>query len=267
MRLICPNCDAEYEVDDAVIPQAGRDVQCSNCGHTWFQRPDGETADPDAPALDDTQGAAADAPDPEETKDAPGHAPRRQPLDEDIANVLREEAEREERARRSEGLESQPDLGLEDPGTDARRGLRERMARLRGVAPDGDGEDSDAEDANPSRRELLPDIEEINSTLRAESERQGAVANLPRDAGPVLENAELPRKRGRFGLGFGIVMLIGALIVGIYLAAPGIAALLPAIKPVMADYVMLVDAARLGAQQWIVTATEWLIVKINAFTA
>lgn len=37
MRLVCPNCDAEYEVDDAAIPRAGRDVQCSNCGHAWFQ--------------------------------------------------------------------------------------------------------------------------------------------------------------------------------------------------------------------------------------
>jgi predicted Zn finger-like uncharacterized protein len=37
MRLVCPNCDAEYEVDDAAIPPTGRDVQCSNCGHAWFQ--------------------------------------------------------------------------------------------------------------------------------------------------------------------------------------------------------------------------------------
>ena len=39
MRLICPNCDAEYQVDDAAIPEGGRDVQCSNCGHAWFQLP------------------------------------------------------------------------------------------------------------------------------------------------------------------------------------------------------------------------------------
>ena len=37
MRLVCPNCDAEYEVDAAAIPLPGRDVQCSNCGHAWFQ--------------------------------------------------------------------------------------------------------------------------------------------------------------------------------------------------------------------------------------
>jgi len=39
MRLICPNCGAQYEVPDDVIPSGGRDVQCSNCGFTWFERP------------------------------------------------------------------------------------------------------------------------------------------------------------------------------------------------------------------------------------
>lgn len=39
MRITCPNCGAQYEVDARVIPDMGRDVQCSNCGHTWFQRP------------------------------------------------------------------------------------------------------------------------------------------------------------------------------------------------------------------------------------
>jgi len=37
MRLICPNCVAQYEVDQDVIPPEGRDVQCANCGHSWFQ--------------------------------------------------------------------------------------------------------------------------------------------------------------------------------------------------------------------------------------
>ena len=37
MRLICPNCEAQYEVPDDAIPPGGRDVQCSNCQQTWFQ--------------------------------------------------------------------------------------------------------------------------------------------------------------------------------------------------------------------------------------
>lgn len=83
MRLICPNCDAEYEVDDAAIPSSGRDVQCSSCGHAWFQghpqvQAEAEdeaelfgTPEADAPSAVDwepedilarAEGAAADAP-------------------------------------------------------------------------------------------------------------------------------------------------------------------------------------------------------------
>lgn len=39
MRLVCPNCGAQYEVDDRVVPEGGRDVQCSSCGHAWYQMP------------------------------------------------------------------------------------------------------------------------------------------------------------------------------------------------------------------------------------
>jgi predicted Zn finger-like uncharacterized protein len=37
MRLICPSCRAQYEVDDDAIPAEGRDVQCGACNTTWFQ--------------------------------------------------------------------------------------------------------------------------------------------------------------------------------------------------------------------------------------
>ncbi len=37
MRLVCPSCEAKYEVPEDAIPEAGRDVQCANCGHAWFQ--------------------------------------------------------------------------------------------------------------------------------------------------------------------------------------------------------------------------------------
>lgn len=56
MRLVCPNCGAQYEVDDRVIPDSGRDVQCSSCGHGWYQMPAGidavEAAAPEEPEDD-----------------------------------------------------------------------------------------------------------------------------------------------------------------------------------------------------------------------
>ncbi len=37
IRIICPSCQAAYEVPQAAIPAGGRDVQCAACGHNWFQ--------------------------------------------------------------------------------------------------------------------------------------------------------------------------------------------------------------------------------------
>jgi predicted Zn finger-like uncharacterized protein len=37
MRLICSKCAARYEVPEKNVPSSGREVQCSACGHAWFQ--------------------------------------------------------------------------------------------------------------------------------------------------------------------------------------------------------------------------------------
>jgi len=39
MRLVCPNCSTQYEVDDSAVPATGREVQCGHCSSTWFQAP------------------------------------------------------------------------------------------------------------------------------------------------------------------------------------------------------------------------------------
>ncbi|MCV2882876.1 zinc-ribbon domain-containing protein [Actibacterium sp. XHP0104] len=270
MRLICPNCDAQYEVDDAMIPAEGRDVQCSACGHTWFQAA-AEPVDniPDMPVEDESDfylpdDDEYDPVDPEEPEDlAALHdeddhelidepmltpAPRRKALDDSILDVLREEAEREAVARRTEAqtaapLESQPDLGLDEPAPAATGGgmaanLRERVARLRGAGTEP------AKPARPTaRRDLLPDIEEINSTLRATSDR--ALIEADPDA-PVLENDPLPRKRGGFGRGFGAALLIGALAAAVYVAAPKLAHISPGLAPVLSGYVDGVNNLREG---------------------
>ena len=36
MLINCPNCGAEYEVAEGMIPPAGRHVQCSACHTRWF---------------------------------------------------------------------------------------------------------------------------------------------------------------------------------------------------------------------------------------
>src|SRR5690606_10988567 len=147
MRLICPSCGAQYEVDESVIPDGGRDVQCSNCGHAWFQlsakQLEAEADEAERRAAAEDVAAAGELPArpgdespadaPEETPPEPSGAwaePTEEPegsadqagppertrrtLDDAVRNVLREEAERETRARVAEGtsVETQPRLGL-----------------------------------------------------------------------------------------------------------------------------------------------------------
>lgn len=38
MRLTCPNCGAEYEVPDNLVPEGGKHVQCTDCDTRWFVR-------------------------------------------------------------------------------------------------------------------------------------------------------------------------------------------------------------------------------------
>ena len=37
MRLVCPNCKANYEIPRHVVPISGMEVKCDSCGHSWFQ--------------------------------------------------------------------------------------------------------------------------------------------------------------------------------------------------------------------------------------
>lgn len=37
MRLICPECGAQYEIAADMVPAEGREVECSACGHVWHQ--------------------------------------------------------------------------------------------------------------------------------------------------------------------------------------------------------------------------------------
>lgn len=263
MRLICPNCDAEYQVDDAAIPEAGRDVQCSNCGHAWFQMPaDAEIA---REAEEDLFGEAASAtaqsaepvmvpetavPDPEDDEESLRPAASRQTLAESVLSVLREEAERETAVRREEdqlprnadqpsSMETQTELGLEGATLSSGASAAARhIARLKGADPDAPLV-AEAEPKTAARRDLLPDIEEINSTLRASSER----AQADEDDIDALPNI-MPRRRG-FRSGFVLTMILAVALAMAYVMAPRVIAQIPGSAPTMRAYVAAVDSGRL----------------------
>lgn len=288
MRLICPNCSAQYEVPSEVIPTGGRDVQCSNCGNTWFQnhpdddpvlaeelnqpvpdaewQPEIEEAEPEPDPDIAARPEPAAAPEPEPAAERPpadAEPVRRRELDPSIADVLREEAEIEARARAAESgsLESQPELGLQAPDEDeaARRAreARERMARMRSAQTETPPPPAAAAAAAAasSRRELLPDIDEINQTLRSSSERRAV--ETPQGRAPIQDTG------GGFGRGFVTVLVIFILLATLYVFAPRLAAMVPALEAPLAAYTEAVDGARL----WLDRQVTGLLTSLDGMSS
>jgi predicted Zn finger-like uncharacterized protein len=281
MRLTCPNCGAQYEVPDEVIPESGRDVQCSNCGDTWFQthpdhpdavppfdpemvEPEWEDTDPEPepereqdhgaepephhdenPEAEDDQEKSSDA---GPLEQAP-HVANRRELDDEVTSVLREEAEREKRARESEasgGLETQPDLGLGEADELERRSqqAKARMARLRGV---DEQEDEDFATENPeidlgTRRNLLPDIEDVDKRIEAEAEGV-AEATSARDGSRIATQKE-SKGRGGFGRGLRLSIVLAVILTALYMFAPNFVEMVPQLEGPLSSYTQIVDQGR-----------------------
>lgn len=282
MRLVCPNCGAQYDVPLEVIPEAGRDVQCSNCGHTWFQKRQAQAAErPRRPAE-----AEAPAPQPRPAP-APAAAPAPEPppatepvpkrsIDPEMAELFREEREYEARRRASEPLETQTELGLPPPAEDEKarraRESRERMAKMRGdqtrettIPPEAPAQ-ADAglqaaatAAAAASRRGLLPDVEEINQTLRATSEPR--VIDRA-SSGPATEPR--PRETGSpFARGFMLTVLLAVLLVAGYVLKPRIVETVPQAEPILDAYTQAVDQGRL----WLDETVTALLTRLDSLSS
>jgi predicted Zn finger-like uncharacterized protein len=276
MRLTCPNCSARYEVADSMIPPEGRDVQCSNCSTTWFQpgrrtdrqmavgvtptaaegvRPPVEAAEmahgPDdaigaTPATPMTDAAppvenadvgeptapAAELPSPEEPTEP---TLRRREIDPDVRDILREEAEREARLRRAEAapVETQSEMPLEEEPDDTHR------ARRRAELEAAEDAFSVAAGA-PAARDLFPDIDEINSTLRDTGDRSTAEA----DASDIDTLDAAPRRRRGTRIGFLLAIVLAAAAAVVYVNADLIAGQVPGLAPALEGYVDAVNSAR-----------------------
>lgn len=253
MRLICPNCDAEYEVDDGLVPPEGRDVQCSNCTTTWFQpfeAPDG------GGSVADAIGAATRA-----------NLAARQPSVSDAdLEIIKGEVERETQARaasrQGDPLESQSDLGL----TEAPAKTRETPPTVPPVNDETLSVSTDGELAPAPRRSndvksaKLPDIEEINETLKPEVEEAKAAAEAQ-----MQSEEQYPRSQGSSGfrLGFGFMLLVCLALLLLYIYAPQISDRVPALAGALESYVSMIN----GFRAWLDRSVAGLVDRMTAASA
>ena len=38
MIITCPNCNKKFKIDNSLIPDEGRDLQCGSCNNIWFYK-------------------------------------------------------------------------------------------------------------------------------------------------------------------------------------------------------------------------------------
>ncbi len=239
---------------------------------------------PRPPAQSDYDDDGDNAPEPSGTlpaREGSVAAARARSLDPSVAEVLREEAARESRQRAAEfsSLESQPELGLdstapEDESARRARETRERMARMRGVPPTGAARETSYRDQNSfgpaatssasasasslaanTRRDLLPDVEEINQTLRSTRER--------RNVETVQGRALMEEPESGFGRGFTIMLLLAALLAALYILAPQIGNLLPPAEPLLSAYSAWIDQLRL----WLDDHVTSLLLSLDSLSS
>lgn len=274
MRITCPNCLAQYEVDTKLLPADGREVQCSACNHIWFQ-PAGP-AKPRPPRPRNTEDNAPlssgirmtskeppalaepaaprnlpvispTAPDNKDGSAQPTPPTRAQPaarkLDPAVADVLRQEAEFEAAQRQREasgGLDIQPELGLMG-GPWPTQAKATPPDPMRDTAPKIVSREgvSAADGAHPAQN--FPDIDDISASLEPLSETRkhpdGAEFSLPETAS---------QRQRSFLRGLAIPLLTAALLVGLYLAAPLLAQLAPIVEPALGAYTGMVDNLRVA---------------------
>lgn len=202
-----------------------------------------EAPDPATPAA---QAAPEPQPEPErelEPEPEPMPArPRRPALDPELRSILAEEAAREARLRRAEAenVETQAEMPLPQQPEDSHRARRRAELEAAPDAFDMASGVGAAAASSPSARDLFPDIEEINSTLRDTGDRSSDEA----DASDIDTLDTLPRRRRGTRIGFLVALALAAGASAAYVHADRLANSVPALAPVMAGYVAAVDGAR-----------------------
>lgn len=176
----------------------------------------------------------------------------RKEVSEEVKQILQEEAEQELRAREtdSQSLETQPDLGLDAAQDDSDEALAERIQRMK---EDEEIVDEPIQEKDLKSRDMLPDIEEINSTLDAPDDAVEATIDLDPAATTAATSGN------GFRRGFSLAILLAVILVCLYVLAPQIAEWFPQAQGVLEQYTAMGDSARL----WLESAMQSAIEKMR----
>lgn len=238
MRITCPNCAAQYEVDGSLFPDEGREVQCSSCDTVWMQAPEPKVPpirlDAPAPKPSDRMPAAE--------RDALRSAVAEEiavrdsgrttqteynvqpqsdgPSEDDILAALRQQIQ-------AEGGDFEKQQG---PALSQKRNLK-KAAETMGI-------DVDAVDDKPRGTQVRKVVEE--DEVPKKSEARSKLQRKLQD----YESIAYAESRSQFRTGMWTAIAICVIGLGTYMGRDTIAETVPAAAPYLETYAGLVDQGR-----------------------
>lgn len=272
IEIVCPNCQARYQLPDGAIGPEGRKVSCSSCAHKWRAHAE-EPAPAETPAPAGQPAAAAP---PAVVAPPPAAAPAaktpaaEEPVaesddDEDLstppANVPppatgnRDEQMAAIRKMLSD-LKEAADTGPE--GADGAEARGAAVAAAASAGPTAKRRDDDA----PNRNRLedrIDDVDKLAKMVKGEPTGDGYDASRLRKrhekrAKRLQRARERKNKSGAFLTGFTLVAVVAAVMVGLYVMHPKIIEASPELEPALTQYVNTVDRYRV---EFAATTEEW----------
>ena len=281
MRLICPSCDARYEVPAGLIGEKGREVRCTNCDHLWYVPPPPMFPALEAPALPpqaeaEDAGMEAEVAEAQVVPDPTDQGPTSEPVEPAEPAGAPDAGETVEPAEAPEPVESPKPMKTAVPGGDVRsRQLAEIRAMLTEVQAQDPGrrqrKGPDAEPADPptpvstgrvgsvppppplppGQQGLLPEQDPVAGGA------DGADKGHPASSdGPALAERTQKRRRrkaaarsGAFMTGVLLAAIVAAVMITLYMLHPQIIARLPGTEAALTQYVATIDSLRVSLAQ------------------
>ena len=242
MRLTCPNCQAQYEVDDSAIPEAGRDVQCSNCKQTWFQEKPGRGLPPRDSVVASEPRVKSGS------------------VEDSILGILREEAEREQRARAEDREAANTAVaklsrGMQEPNPEA-EAKRSDGPDL-GQRPDVTPAPAPAQAEPAAEEPAAAEEPDLTDQVRISAALKQATDSLPPVESPAAAKEKASGRSG-FSSGFTLVIVLFGLGMVCYTFSSTIVEYVPQAEPYLADYIVWVDQMRLKLDEQLIKLTAFI---------
>lgn len=279
MELICPSCEARYQLPDGAIGEKGRQVSCMSCGHGWHAFPplvlgkSERTSTSSSGSIGIPFGAAGGG-----RPGEPVLPPRQQPgIEDEVASTsgipdkpaasrteqlaeIREmlaEVQAEDKAITGAGAADggisvdEPEMSAGDTGGPSP--LRQSSAGDAGHAePDhADARDRFAEDEDASAQRQVHKADKAKEVdvkaLRRKHDRKEKARKREKAAGT-----------GAFLTGFLLVVIVAAIMIGLYVLHPAIINKMPGTEAALTEYVATVDSFRVSVAETFEQARNWL---------